>query len=234
MESMPAPAIAVTVGVDTHLDTHVAAVIDQAGRLLDTRPLPPRPAAMSPWSPGPNALGRWNASAWKAPARTGLAWPALSAPPCSRSAEDAPPDDLAANAEPLMSWSTAPDQPDLLAALLRAPPDRLLRSSGSRCPPRAERQAAEQDKHSKPAHLPPPPTCTSRNGPGMPHPVIHRIEHRSPARNIASRRGGASHLWLASSRLVSSSFAAVQLRYWSRPTTATRLPCVSASPVWPA
>jgi transposase len=37
MESMPAPAIAVTVGVDTHLDTHVAAVIDQAGRLLDTQ-----------------------------------------------------------------------------------------------------------------------------------------------------------------------------------------------------
>jgi transposase len=37
MESMPAPAIAVTVGVDTHLDQHVAAVIDQAGRLCDTQ-----------------------------------------------------------------------------------------------------------------------------------------------------------------------------------------------------
>jgi transposase len=37
MESMPAPAIAVTVGVDTHLDQHVAAVVDQAGRLLDTQ-----------------------------------------------------------------------------------------------------------------------------------------------------------------------------------------------------
>jgi transposase len=40
MESMPAPAIAVTVGVDTHLDQHVAAVIDQTGRLLATQPFP--------------------------------------------------------------------------------------------------------------------------------------------------------------------------------------------------
>ena len=37
MESMPAPATLVTVGVDTHLELHVAAVIDQAGRLLDTQ-----------------------------------------------------------------------------------------------------------------------------------------------------------------------------------------------------
>jgi transposase len=40
MESMPAPAPPVTVGVDTHLDQHVAAVIDQAGRLLDTQEFP--------------------------------------------------------------------------------------------------------------------------------------------------------------------------------------------------
>jgi transposase len=37
MESMPAPISPVTVGVDTHLETHVAAVVDQAGRLLDTK-----------------------------------------------------------------------------------------------------------------------------------------------------------------------------------------------------
>jgi transposase len=37
MESMPAAAIAVTVGVDTHLDQHVAAVIDQTGRLCGTQ-----------------------------------------------------------------------------------------------------------------------------------------------------------------------------------------------------
>ena len=40
MESMPAPASPVTVGVDTHLDQHVAAVVDEAGRLLDTRAFP--------------------------------------------------------------------------------------------------------------------------------------------------------------------------------------------------
>jgi transposase len=40
MESMPAPESAVTVGVDTHLDTHVAAVIDQAGRLCGTQAFP--------------------------------------------------------------------------------------------------------------------------------------------------------------------------------------------------
>ena len=49
MESMPAPAIPVTVGVDTHLDQHVAAVIDQTGRLLAPRGSRPRLAAMSPW-----------------------------------------------------------------------------------------------------------------------------------------------------------------------------------------
>ncbi len=37
MESMPAPTVPVTVGVDTHLEVHVAAVIDQAGRLLGTQ-----------------------------------------------------------------------------------------------------------------------------------------------------------------------------------------------------
>jgi transposase len=40
MDSLPAPESAVTVGVDTHLDTHLAAVIDQAGRLLDTQGFP--------------------------------------------------------------------------------------------------------------------------------------------------------------------------------------------------
>jgi transposase len=37
MDSMPAPISPVTVGVDTPLETHVAAVVDQAGRLLDTK-----------------------------------------------------------------------------------------------------------------------------------------------------------------------------------------------------
>ena len=40
MESMPAPTAPVTVGVDTHLDLHVAAVLDQTGRLLATQGFP--------------------------------------------------------------------------------------------------------------------------------------------------------------------------------------------------
>jgi Transposase len=40
MKSMPAAATPVTVGVDTHLETHVAAVIDQTGRLLGTQAFP--------------------------------------------------------------------------------------------------------------------------------------------------------------------------------------------------
>jgi transposase len=40
MESMPAPARAVTVGVDTHLDLHMAAVLDHTGRLLATKGFP--------------------------------------------------------------------------------------------------------------------------------------------------------------------------------------------------
>ena len=37
---MPAPVPPVTVGVDTHLDLHVAAVVDQTGRLLSTQGFP--------------------------------------------------------------------------------------------------------------------------------------------------------------------------------------------------
>ena len=40
MESMPAPESPVTVGVDTHLDLHVAAVLGHTGRLLATQAFP--------------------------------------------------------------------------------------------------------------------------------------------------------------------------------------------------
>jgi hypothetical protein len=40
MQSMPAATAPVTVGVDTHLEAHVAAVVDQTGRLLDTQGFP--------------------------------------------------------------------------------------------------------------------------------------------------------------------------------------------------
>jgi transposase len=40
LDSMPAPTPPVTVGVDTHLDLHVAAVVDQTGRLCGTQQFP--------------------------------------------------------------------------------------------------------------------------------------------------------------------------------------------------
>jgi transposase len=40
LESMTAPLVPVTVGVDTHRDVHVAAVVDQTGRLLATQAFP--------------------------------------------------------------------------------------------------------------------------------------------------------------------------------------------------
>jgi transposase len=61
MESMPAPESAVTVGVDTHLDTHVAAVIDQAGRLLGTKAFPASTrgyVALVTWAEGFGAVER--------------------------------------------------------------------------------------------------------------------------------------------------------------------------------
>jgi hypothetical protein len=49
MESMTAPLVPVTVGVDTHRDVHVAAVVDQTGRLLATQAFPATTAATSRW-----------------------------------------------------------------------------------------------------------------------------------------------------------------------------------------
>ena len=40
MQSMTAPTAPVAVGVDTHLDLHVAAVLDHTGRLLATKGFP--------------------------------------------------------------------------------------------------------------------------------------------------------------------------------------------------
>jgi transposase len=40
MQSMTAPLVPVTIGVDTHRDVHVAAVLDHTGRLLDTQEFP--------------------------------------------------------------------------------------------------------------------------------------------------------------------------------------------------
>jgi transposase len=61
MESMPAAAIAVTVGVDTHLDQHVAAVVDQTGRLCGTQTFAASTrgyVALVTWAEGFGPVGR--------------------------------------------------------------------------------------------------------------------------------------------------------------------------------
>jgi hypothetical protein len=61
MDSMPALAPPVTVGVDTHLEVHVAAVIDRTGRLLGTQGFPASTrgyVALVTWAEGFGAVER--------------------------------------------------------------------------------------------------------------------------------------------------------------------------------
>ena len=69
--------IAVYGGVDTHRDSHVAAVVDHAGRLLGS-------AEFGADSPGYGQLerwlrswGKWFGSGWRAPAATAPASPVI-------------------------------------------------------------------------------------------------------------------------------------------------------------
>ncbi len=55
LPTLPDPAALVTLGVDTHADTHVAVALDHAGRLLGTRTIPTTPA-------GYGALLAWAAT----------------------------------------------------------------------------------------------------------------------------------------------------------------------------
>jgi transposase len=61
MDSMPAPSAPVTVGVDTQLEVHVAAVIDRTGRLLGTQGFPASTrgdVALVTWAEGFGAVER--------------------------------------------------------------------------------------------------------------------------------------------------------------------------------
>ena len=66
----------VVLGVDTHLDVHVAVALDGLGRRLGELAVPTTEKgyeASSPWADG---FGRVGAPAWKAPAATAPGWPA--------------------------------------------------------------------------------------------------------------------------------------------------------------
>jgi len=91
MESMPAPESPVTVGVDTHLDQHVAAVVDQAGRLCGTQAFAASTrgyVALVTWA---ERFGPVERIGVKAPAPTALAWPGSPAPTASRSSRSTAP-----------------------------------------------------------------------------------------------------------------------------------------------
>ena len=75
MASMPAQPAPVTVGVDSHADSHVAAVVDQTGRVLGR-------ASFAASTRGSVALGnwaarwgRWPTSASKAAGTREPSWP---------------------------------------------------------------------------------------------------------------------------------------------------------------
>jgi hypothetical protein len=70
----------VVLGVDTHKDVHVAAVISTLGALLGTCPFPTTGSGYSRYSAGPEGLERFAAQAWSALAPTGQRWPVTSPP----------------------------------------------------------------------------------------------------------------------------------------------------------
>jgi transposase len=84
MEGMPTAIPPVTVGVDTHLQVHVAAVVDQAGRLRGTQAFAASTrgyVALATWAERFGPLERIGV---EGTGTDGPGWPALSAPTASR------------------------------------------------------------------------------------------------------------------------------------------------------
>ena len=65
-----ASAPRITVGVDTHLDVHVAHASDQLGRRMDTLSIPTTPTGYQDRLAWARRLGQPVAWAWRAPAPT--------------------------------------------------------------------------------------------------------------------------------------------------------------------
>ena len=62
MTTLVSTEVQITVGVDTHADVHVAAALDQLGRLLETHSVPTTPTgygALLAWSRGLGELERF-------------------------------------------------------------------------------------------------------------------------------------------------------------------------------
>ena len=67
----------ITGGVDTHLDMHVAAALDERGAELGVRAFRPRPRAIGSYWIGSRSSGPSSSSGWKGPAATGPGSPGI-------------------------------------------------------------------------------------------------------------------------------------------------------------
>ena len=68
----------VVLGVDTHLEVHVAVVLDRLGRRLGELAVPTTARGYESLSlPGRKASAVWSALGWRVPAATGLGWLAI-------------------------------------------------------------------------------------------------------------------------------------------------------------
>ncbi len=74
----------VTGGAGTHADVHVAAVVDQVGRVLGTQAFPATAAGYRAALAWMRAHGELVKVGWRAPAATALGWPATWPPAASR------------------------------------------------------------------------------------------------------------------------------------------------------
>ena len=74
MHALVEMEVQVTVGVDTHADVHVAAAVDQLGRLVGTHSVPTTPAGMLPCSPGQAGSEPWDRLGSRARAAMVRAW----------------------------------------------------------------------------------------------------------------------------------------------------------------
>jgi Transposase len=114
MPSIAEAVVPVTGGVDTHADVHVAAAVDQVGRVLDTQALPADAAgyqAALAWMRAHGELAKvgveGTSSYGAGLARYLAAWPAARSPPSATGCCTWPPSSPAPPAAPACA-STAP------------------------------------------------------------------------------------------------------------------------------
>jgi hypothetical protein len=104
---------AITGGVDTHADVHVAAALDPVGGLLGVAEFPVTPAGYARLLSWLSGFGTVCLVGIEGPAATAPAWPGTSRPPASGSSRPAAPTARtgAGKASPTLSTPSAPPGP---------------------------------------------------------------------------------------------------------------------------